>query len=174
MSKLLKIGLLRYILLSEGYLCSESIARNCWHAITTCVRRRTLECRCMSRLGQRPQRLNKLRYLETIVCVAGMLISSTVHYLPYLVILAELRADLFSRHASPLEVCCVFVAVDERGEDVMSDDICRRCNGKKQRRRGGRIVQLPDWFMNKIKSQHIIAYTWLSHFRKGNLWTSSN
>ena len=46
-------------------------------------------------------------------------------------ILPELHTDLFSRHASPLEVC-VFVAVDERGEDVMSDEICRRCNGKQQ------------------------------------------
>ena len=36
--------------------------------------------------------------------------------------LAELHADLFSRHASPLELC-VFVAVDERGEDVMPDEI---------------------------------------------------
>ena len=67
-----------------------------------------------------------------------------------------MHADLFSRHASPLEVD-VFVAVDERGEDVMSDEICRRCNGKQQRRRGGQSVQLPDWVMNKIKRQHIIA-----------------
>ena len=51
-------------------------------------------------------------------------------------ILGELHADLFSRHASPLEVC-VFVAVEERGEDVISDEICRRCNGKQQRRRRG-------------------------------------
>ena len=30
----------------------------------------------------------------------------------------------------------------------MSDEICRRCNGKQQRRRrGGRSVQLPDWFV---------------------------
>ena len=28
----------------------------------------------------------------------------------------------------------------------MSDEICRRCNRKQQRRRGGRSVQLPDWF----------------------------
>ena len=46
--------------------------------------------------------------------------------------LAELHADLFSRHAGPLEVY-VFVAVDGRDEDVMSDEICRRCNGKQQR-----------------------------------------
>ena len=32
-------------------------------------------------------------------------------------VLTELNADLFSRHASPLEVY-VFVAVDDRGEDV--------------------------------------------------------
>ena len=25
--------------------------------------------------------------------------------------------------------------------------VCRRCNGKPQRRRGGPSVQLPDWFM---------------------------
>ena len=41
---------------------------------------------------------------------------------------AELHADLFSRHASPLEVD-VFVAVANRGEDIMSDEICRRFNG---------------------------------------------
>ena len=57
--------------------------------------------------------------------------------------LAELHGDLFSRHASLLEVY-VSVAVDERGEDVMSDEICRRCNGKQQRRRGGRSGQLPE------------------------------
>ena len=34
-----------------------------------------------------------------------------------IILLAELNADLFSRHASPLEVY-VFVAVDDRGEDV--------------------------------------------------------
>ena len=69
--------------------------------------------------------------------------------------LAELHAGLFSRLASPFEVC-VLVAVDERGEDVMSDEICRRCNGKQQRRRGGRRVQLPDWVMNKIKSNMLL------------------
>ena len=39
-------------------------------------------------------------------------------------LLAELHADLFSRHVRPLEVY-VFVAVANRGEDVMSDEICR-------------------------------------------------
>ena len=43
----------------------------------------------------------------------------------------ELHADLFSCHASPLEVY-VFVTVANRGEDVMSDEICRRFNGKQQ------------------------------------------
>ena len=38
--------------------------------------------------------------------------------------------------------------VDERGEDVMSDEICRRRNRKRQRRRrGGLSVQLPNWCM---------------------------
>ena len=81
------------------------------------------------------------------------------------IILPEMRADLFSRHASPLELY-VFVAVDERGEDVMSDEICRRCNGKQhRRRRGGRSVQLPDWVMNKIKRQHVIALTWVTKMK---------
>ena len=75
-----------------------------------------------------------------------------------------LHADLFSRHTSPLEVY-VFVAVDERGEDVLSDEIRRRCNGTQQRRRGGRSVQLPDWAMNKIKRQHIIALTWVAKMK---------
>ena len=39
-------------------------------------------------------------------------------------ILDELHADLFSRYASPLEVC-VFMAVNESGEDVLSDEVCR-------------------------------------------------
>ena len=38
------------------------------------------------------------------------------------VAIPELHADLFSRHASPLEVYA-FVAVANRGEDVMSDEI---------------------------------------------------
>ena len=70
----------------------------------------------------------------------------------------ELHADLSSRHASPVEVYG-FVAVDERGEDVMSDEICHRCNGKQRRRsRGRRKVQLPDWIMNNIKKQDIIRH----------------
>ena len=79
--------------------------------------------------------------------------------------MAELRTDLLSCHASPLEVC-VFVAVDESGEEVMSDEICRRYNGKQQRRRrGGRSVQLLDWVINKIKRQHIIALTWVTKMK---------
>ena len=59
--------------------------------------------------------------------------------------LAELHGDLFSCHASPLEDY-VFVAVDERGEGVMPDEIGRRNNEKQEmRRRGGRSVQLPNW-----------------------------
>ena len=47
-----------------------------------------------------------------------------------------MHADLFSHHASTLKKY-VFVAVDERGEDVTSDDMCRRCNDKQQIRRRG-------------------------------------
>ena len=54
------------------------------------------------------------------------------------------------------------MAVDETGEDVMSDKICRRNNGKQERRRrGGPSVQLPDWVMNKIKRQHVILFLFL-------------
>ena len=44
-------------------------------------------------------------------------------------VLAELYADFFSRHASPLEIY-VFMAVANRGKDVMPDEIFRRFNGK--------------------------------------------
>ena len=44
------------------------------------------------------------------------------YMLPCYIQSPELHADLFSRHASPLEVY-VFVAVANRGEDVMSDEI---------------------------------------------------
>ena len=79
--------------------------------------------------------------------------------------LPYLHTDLFSHYASPLEVY-VFVAVDEKGEDVMSDEICHRCIGKQQRKgRGGRNLQLPGWVMNKTKRQHIIALTWVTKIR---------
>ena len=67
----------------------------------------------------------------------------------------ELHADSFSRHAVPLEVW-VFVALDERGEDVISEEICCGCDGKHQRRHGGRSVQLPDWVMNKIEANILL------------------
>ena len=65
--------------------------------------------------------------------------------------------DLFRRLAinKPLHVC-IFVAVDERGEDVMSDEICHGCNGKQSRRRDGRNVQLLDWVMNKLKGNILL------------------
>ena len=81
-------------------------------------------------------------------------------------LLAELHGVLFSHHASPLEVY-VFVAVDERGEHVMSDEICRRCNGKQQgRRRGGRSVRLPDSFMILHSSlRHLCTHTYVLYVR---------
>ena len=70
----------------------------------------------------------------------------------------ELHGDLFSRHASPLEGY-VFVAVDEIGEDVMSDEIFRRNNWKQERsRRDGRSVQRLDWLMNKIKDTTLLLF----------------
>ena len=45
----------------------------------------------------------------------------------------------------------------KRGEDVMPDEICCRCNEKQQRkRRGGKSVQLPDWVMNESKSNILL------------------
>ena len=77
--------------------------------------------------------------------------------------MAELHADLFSRHASPLDVY-VFAAVDDRSEDVMSDNIFRRCNGKQQRRRrGGRSVQLSNWFMILHSSSRHLS-TWYTYY----------
>ena len=78
------------------------------------------------------------------------------------VVRTVLHADLLSRHASPLEVY-VFVAVANRGEYVMSDEICRRFNEKQQlRRRSGRSVQLPDWFMTRhSSSRHVCTYTYV-------------
>ena len=79
--------------------------------------------------------------------------------------LTESHGDLFSRHDSPVEVC-VFVAVDERGEYVMSDEICRRCNVKQQGRGGGgRSVQLPDSFMILHSSRHLFTYTYVLSIR---------
>ena len=80
--------------------------------------------------------------------------------------LAELHGDLFSRHVGPLELY-VFVAVDERGEHVMSDEICRRCNRTQQGRRcGGRSVQLPDSFMIlHSSSRHLCTYTYVLYVR---------
>ena len=62
----------------------------------------------------------------------------------------------------------VFVAVASRGEDVMPDEICRRFNGKQQyRRRSGRSVQLPDWFMIRHSfSRHACTYTYVLHLTK--------
>ena len=54
------------------------------------------------------------------------------------------HVDLFSRHASPLEVY-VFVVIDGRGEDVMSDDISASMQRKTAKKEAcGRSVQLPD------------------------------
>ena len=61
-----------------------------------------------------------------------------------------MHADLFSHHATcnPLDVF-VFGAVDERDEDVMSDEICHRCNGKQQKKeawRRGRSRLTVVWY----------------------------
>ena len=51
------------------------------------------------------------------------------------------------------------MAVANRGEDVVSDEICRRLNGKQQKRRqSGRSVQLPDWFMIRFFETRMHVY----------------
>ena len=62
------------------------------------------------------------------------------------------------------------MAVDERGEHAMSNEICRRCNGKQQgRRRGGRSVQIPDSFIIlHSSSRHWCTYTYALYVRPSN------
>ena len=76
--------------------------------------------------------------------------------------MAELHGDLFSCHASSLGTF-VFVVVDERGQPVMSDEICRQCNGQQQGRGpGGRSAQLPDSLMiQHYSSRHSCMYTYI-------------
>ena len=64
--------------------------------------------------------------------------------------IGRIARRLVQLYASPVDGRA-FVAVNERGEDVMSGEICRRNNGKHETRRGGQSVQLPDWVLNKIK-----------------------
>ena len=81
--------------------------------------------------------------------------------------LPEIHADFFGRNASPLQVY-VFVAVANRGEDVMSDEICRRFNRTHQQRtRSGRSVQVSDWFMIRHSSSgHVCTYTYVPRTTK--------
>ena len=52
------------------------------------------------------------------------------------------------------------MAVDDTGEDVLSDEICRRWK-QQRRRRGGRSVQPPNWFMNMHSSWRLLCtYTY--------------
>ena len=55
------------------------------------------------------------------------------------------------------------MVIDERREDVVSDEIGRRTNGKQKRRRGGQSVELRDCVMNKMKREHIIVFLTLIH-----------
>ena len=71
--------------------------------------------------------------------------------------LPELRADLFSHHASAFRSSCFCGGGRKREVEMLPPtEICHRCNGKEQRRRGGRNVQLPDWVTNRIKREHIV------------------
>ena len=67
------------------------------------------------------------------------------------------------------------MAVDESGEDVMSNEICRRYNGKQERRRrGGRRCAAPRLGMNKIKRQHVVALAWVAKMKSLSLGESPN
>ena len=66
------------------------------------------------------------------------------------------------------------MAVVEIVADAVSDEICRRRNGKQQRRHGGRSVQLPDWVMNKSNGEVLLLLRGSlkrSHVRRGDLST---
>ena len=53
--------------------------------------------------------------------------------------MTEVHGDVFSHHASTLDVY-VFVAVDERGEHIMFDKICRRAT--ENRKEGGVAIEV--------------------------------
>ena len=58
-----------------------------------------------------------------------------------------------------LEKFVFYVAVDERGAIcyVWRDLVAGTTENSQKRGRGGRSVQLPDWVINKIKRQVIVA-----------------
>ena len=57
----------------------------------------------------------------------------------------------------------MFVAVDERGEDVMSDENCRRCNEKQEKKEAWRPkCAAPRLGYEQDQKQHIIALTWVT------------
>ena len=78
--------------------------------------------------------------------------------------LPELRSDL-SRPCDRPVGATVFVEVDERAEDDMSDQICHPCNRKQIMRRGGGKVKLSHWVMNKLKGLRIMAPTWVTKMK---------
>ena len=117
------------------------------------------DCHCivavLSNLGAAAKHIIILKRSFVLASCTTCLILCTIRLLP------ELHADLFSRRASPLEVCVLWRSTKE--VNIMSDEICRRCDRKQQRRRrgGGRVV-FPDWVMNKIKRQHTICLLYTS------------
>ena len=77
--------------------------------------------------------------------------------------LPEFQADLFRYHASTLEVCVLWRSTKEvKMLCPMRLVVDATENSKGERKRGGRSVQLPDWAMNKIKRQHVIALAWVT------------
>ena len=64
------------------------------------------------------------RFCSVVAHTSSHQQAATLFPAPLLLLLPKLHGDLFSRHASPSGVY-VFVAVDERGADVMPDEICR-------------------------------------------------
>ena len=72
---------------------------------------------------------------------------------------------------------CVFVAIEERGGDVISEEICRQCNGKQQEGGVAAEVCSSQTGMNKVERQNIIALTWVTKMKSlswGNISTSSH
>ena len=83
-----------------------------------------------------------------------------MHHGTWYYILPGLHADLFSHHASPSEVYVLWRSTTEGDEDVMFDEICRRCYRKqRRRRRGDRRAELPCWVMEQNqKAKYYCSY----------------
>ena len=72
----------------------------------------------------------------------------------------ELHADLFSRHASPSDVCVMWRSTEEVNIACPTRFVVDATENSKEG-----VAADPDWAMNKIKRQHTIAHTWVTRMK---------